>query len=181
MSEMELGQNTIAQRYGGVLHSLAQENDSLADTIRDVSRLHECLAQEPREWAQITSPTTPIKLQYQLTTRLATSLGLSELITQFLKVICHNRRLDALSSILENFKNRYRESLEGVVDTATPLTQSDINHLQKILKPYFGTPVTLQQRLQENLLGGIILRVGNLMIDASLKTKLNKLHQKIKG
>ncbi|MBI2707386.1 MAG: ATP synthase F1 subunit delta [Proteobacteria bacterium] len=173
--------NEIAKRYGGVLFSLAQENKVLKDISKDVTRLQTCLLQEPLEWARITSPTTPLKIQRQLVEKLATSLKLGKLTTQFLKVVCHNHRLENLVFMLENFKIRCREGIEGVVETATELSQQKIEHLQSVLKQQLGKDVSLQQTLKENLLGGIVLRIGTLMIDASLKTTLNKLHHVMKG
>jgi F0F1-type ATP synthase delta subunit len=86
VSDIDVRQNEIAKRYGGVLFSLAQENNILKDISKDTDRLHQCLLQEPLEWSLITSPTTPLKIQHQITEKLASSLKLGELTTQFLNI-----------------------------------------------------------------------------------------------
>lgn len=181
MSVVESRQNEIAKRYGGVLFSLAQENKVLKDVLTDVTRLHQCLLQEPLEWGRVVSPTTPLKIQRHLTEKLAVSLKLGKLTAQFLKVVCHNHRLENLVFMLENFKIRCRKDIEGIVETATELSQQKIEHLQSALKQQLGQDVSLRQTIKENLFGGVVLRIGTLMIDASLKTTLNKLHHVMKG
>lgn len=181
MSDIDVRQNEIAKRYGGVLFSLAQENNILKDISKDTARLHQCLLQEPLEWNLITSPTTPLKIQYQIIEKLAASLKLEKLTTQFLKVVCHNHRLESLIFMLENFKLRCKEDIEGIVETATALSQKELDHLQAVLKQHFKKEVRLRPILKESLLGGVVLRIGTSMIDTSLKTKLNKLHHVMKG
>ncbi len=181
MSKLSLSHNEIAKRYGGVLFNLAQENKVLKDISKDVTRLHGCLLREPLEWNRITRPTTPLKIQRQLIEKLAVSLKLGKLTAQFLKVVCHNRRLEILIFMLENFKIRCKDDIEGVVETATELSQKEIEHLQATLKQHLGKDVSLHPLIKETLLGGVVLRIGALMIDASLRTKLNKLHHVMKG
>ena len=184
MSKKNPPQNGIATRYGGVLFGLAQENNALKNVLTEVTRLHQCLIAEPREWSRVVSPTTPLRIQQQVVEKLATSLKLGNLMTDFLKVVCQNHRLQDLVFILENFMVRHKAAggvVEGVVETATGLSQKDIKALHAILKQHLNKDVDLHQEVKESILGGIALRIGSLMIDASVKTQLNKLRQAMKG
>lgn len=184
MSQNFSRENRIAKRYGGALFRLAQENKMLKSVLKEVTHLHQCLVVEPREWGRVVSPTTPLRVQQQIVKELALSLNLGDLITSFLKVVCDNYRLQNLTSMLENFMARHKEEegvIEGVLETAIELSEKDIKNLQAVLKQQLNKDVELQQEIKGSLLGGITLRIGSLMIDASVKTQLNKLHHRMRG
>ncbi len=181
MSDLESKHNAVARRYGGVLSTLAHENNVLKDVLKEAARLHQCCLQDAAAWNRVTSPTTPLKIQLQIIEKLAVSLKLGKLITQFLRVVCHNRRLQTLVFMLEDFMDRCKETVEGTVETAMELSQQDIERLQDALKYRLKKDVSLRQILKESLLGGLVLRVGPLMIDASIGAQLNKLRYVMKG
>jgi F-type H+-transporting ATPase subunit delta len=180
MSTLGARRDEISKRYGGVLFELAQEEKVINITLKDAERLQKCFAGEPLEWRQVVGPTVPLKVQHNIIEKLSESLKLSPLMTRFLLILTQNRRLQSMQAILDEFHSRTQHAegiVHGMLETATKLTKKDIESLQKSL----GKGVLLEQRVNENILGGVILRMGSTMIDASLGTQLNKLRQVMKG
>jgi F-type H+-transporting ATPase subunit delta len=176
--DSEASRDELSRRYGGVLFDLASENKELKKVLKEAHFLHETIHKEQRAWAQLVSPTTPLHLQGRMIADLIRSLKLGNLMSRFLKVLCENRRLPKLSSILEAFFDRAQKAegiLKGVLETPTKLTQKEIESLQKVLTGQLQKEVILNQRIKESLMAGVVLRLGSIMIDTSLGTQLMKL------
>ena len=183
MSKRTTKQNEIAKRYGGVLFDLAQTHKVLEEVSTDAHRLTACLLQEPREWTFIASPVMSSKAQVQVIQKMAVMLKLGKLMINFLKVVCHNHRLQDILFILEDFTARCKAAtgvIDGTIETAVELPSQTITHLSKSLKQRLGKDVILHPSVDKTLLGGLVIRIGSFMIDASLKTQLNKLGQELK-
>jgi F-type H+-transporting ATPase subunit delta len=184
VANVEEKQREVAKRYGHVLFDLAQEKKSVKTVLKDGERLRRCLREEPLAWSHLTSPTIPRQTQGHMVESLASSLKLGRLMRQFLIILCQNRRLQSLQVILDDFFAQEQAASgmrEGVLETAVELSTRDIEALQKSLKAHMGQDISLRQEVKESLLGGVVLRLGSLMIDASIATQLMKLRQVMKG
>ncbi|HUX78930.1 MAG TPA: ATP synthase F1 subunit delta [Alphaproteobacteria bacterium] len=184
MSEVEARRDEIAQRYGSVLFDLAQEKKALSAVLKEANLLLHTIQQDPRAWSRLVNPTFSLHTQWNIVQTLAASLKLGSLMKRFLMVLCQNRRLSHLSSTLEEL-SFLAQSAEGIVkgtlETASELTQKELDKLQKSLKVQLGKEISLTQVIKENLVAGVVLRIGSTMIDASLETRLNKLRTAMKG
>lgn len=184
MSELAERPNKTAKRYGGVLFELAQKNKVLKEVLQDLSHLRLCVESEPQDWLRIASPALPVYTQRKVIERLSQALKLGTLMNHFLMVLCQNRRLPDLNPILDAFLDRVKQAegiIEGTLETPLTLTDKEIRDLQKSLSLRLGETVHLNQEINENLLGGVVLRIGSLMIDGSTRTHLNKLKTIMKG
>lgn len=181
---MKARPDKIARRYGNVLFDLAQENNELKAVLKDQSRMLQCIDLEPREWGQVVSPSLPLYTQRRIIGSLLTALKVGPLMQHFVKVLCENRRLPHLKGIFDEFlvcTQRAEGLLEGLLETAVALSPTEIEELQKSLTSQLGKNIHLHQEIKEGLLGGVVLRMGSLMIDGSMKTQLNRLKTVMKG
>ena len=184
MSGIETRRDEIAKRYGGVLFDLAQEKKVLSSVLKEADLLRQSIQKDPHAWAQVVNPTLPLQTQRHIVESLAASLKFGHLMKRFLMVLCQNRRLSHLHSILDEFTVLTQLSegiVEGVLETASELTKKEMDALQKSLKAQLGKDISLTQNIKENLVAGVVLRIGSMMIDASLGTRLNKLKTVMKG
>jgi F-type H+-transporting ATPase subunit delta len=181
---MKARPDKVAKRYGSVLFELAQGSNELKAILKDQSRLRQCIDLEPREWGQVVSPSLPLYTQRRIIDSLLKDLKLGTLMTHFVRVLCENRRLPHLKGILDEFlvcTQRAEGIVEGILETAIALSPAEIEALQKSLTSQLGKSIHLQEEIKESLLGGVILRMGSLMIDGSMRTQLNKLKTVMKG
>jgi F-type H+-transporting ATPase subunit delta len=183
VSQGENKQNEIAKRYGGVLFELASERDLVEHVLKDVHRLLKCLHQDRRAWSFISSPIASPEVQLEVLKKLNLSLETTELTSQFLTTVGRNHRLAHLAEMLEEYIVRCKGALgvmEGVLETAVALPAQALDKIQKVLTKRLGKEVVLQTQINKALLGGVTLRLGSLMVDASLETRLNKLRDMLK-
>jgi F-type H+-transporting ATPase subunit delta len=96
----------------------------------------------------------------------------------FIKLLAENRRLTLLPEITALFEFMRREA-EGKIDaevvSAQEISKAQVEAIAKALKARLGREVTLTTRTDEGLLGGAVIRAGDLVIDGSMRGRLNRL------
>lgn len=93
-------------------------------------------------------------------------------------IITKKNRESILDSIAEEFVtlyNSYKGIQKALITTSTPLTPTLRAQFNKIVADATGKTVELEEKVNEKLIGGYVLRVGDRQIDASLKSRLNEL------
>jgi F-type H+-transporting ATPase subunit delta len=184
VSEIKIRPDKIAIRYGGVLFDLAHQDNKVKAVTKDLQTLQACIRAEPQDWLRLISPSLPLYTQRTIVKKLCTALKFNKLTQYFLLILCHNRRLPHVDLIFDEFLEREKSAeglAEGQVETAFELSDKEIRGLEKSLGDQLGKTIRLHQRTEKKLLGGLILRLGSLMIDGSTRTQLNKLAKAMKG
>ena len=102
----------------------------------------------------------------------------------FLKLVTANRRLFVIQDIIKVYRAlsaKARGEITAEVTSAFALNDGQVTALKETLKASVGKDVTLQQRVDPSLLGGLVVKVGSRMIDSSLKTKLQNMKVALSG
>jgi F-type H+-transporting ATPase subunit delta len=105
-------------------------------------------------------------------------------VRDFLAVVARNRRLFAVPAMIDAFLARLAErrgEITADVVSAQPLTETQLNALSEHLRRTVGRRVTLDTRVDQRLLGGMIVKVGSRMVDASVESKLRRLQLAMKA
>jgi F-type H+-transporting ATPase subunit delta len=105
---------------------------------------------------------------------------LSDLVLDTLQVLNRKDRLMLLEEVARQYVLALEESrneVEITVTTAKPLDESSRTELMEALKRHTGAGPVVTEEVDENLIGGMIVRVGDEKIDFSVATKLRRLHQ----
>lgn len=174
----------IGKRYGRVLFSLALEASKEKAILKDVESLKEVIDYNRKNWMLVSNMGVKAQDQVHVISYLKQSLKLDAITENFLRVVVAKRRLNCLQGMLTQFINCYKTNhgqVDGTVTTAHPLTKTAITSLAKALDKKLGVNIDLTPQVDSKILGGAIVQVGSLMIDASLGTQLHKLRQSMKG
>jgi F-type H+-transporting ATPase subunit delta len=110
--------------------------------------------------------------------------GIAGIVGNFVNLIVRNRRLFALRDMIKTFRAllaRERGEVSADVTSAHPLTPEQTQSLADTLRTSIGKNVRIDTRVDPNLLGGLVVKVGSRMIDSSLRTKLNNLKVVMRG
>lgn len=173
----------LAGRYAVALFEFAEEEKSLDLVAEELGGLASLL-NESEDLQQIT--TSPIISSANQSTAMAALVkmaGFSKTVENFIGVVIKNRRLDQLSSIINEFNrmlSRHRGEVNASVVTAYKLDKKQLDALGKKLKSMVGSDVNVETEVDETILGGMVVRLGSRMIDSSLKTKLANLEATMK-
>lgn len=96
----------------------------------------------------------------------------------FIRLLVENRRLNLLPEIVEQYEARKTEAearVEATVVTAFPLIATQLQSLSEALKRKFGREVNLTVEVDKTLMGGIVIRTGDLVIDGTVRGRLAEL------
>jgi len=177
-------QASLAGRYASALFGLARDERQIDAVSRSLDAINQALA-DSREFHQmVVSPLVDRDDAAKAFTALADKLNLDPITRNFLGVLARNGRKSQLQQIIRLFRRLaadHRGEATAEVVSARPLSDDQVAKLREQLKSRAGRDVILETRTDPQILGGLIVKLGSEMIDASLKTKLNRLAQAMKG
>ncbi len=175
---------SLAGRYASALFDLARDERQIEAVARSLVEVRSTLASSP-EFASLTSsPLIGREEAGKAVAATAAALNLDPITTNFLLVLARNGRLRHLPEIIRlvaRLAAEHRGETTAEVTSARPLDDDQLAALQQQLRGRVGTEVRLDARVDPSILGGIVVRLGSQMIDASIRTKLNTLAQAMKG
>lgn len=175
---------SVAGRYASALFDLANEERKLSVTEGDVELLQKLLDENDELRRMVLSPVFSATEQGAAIGEIATRAGLSPLLVNFVGLLARNRRLFILADVLKAFRQilaRHRGEVTAEVTSAHPLTEEQLAALTDKLSATAGIRrVRIATRVDANLLGGLVVKLGSRMIDSSLRTKLQSLEMRMK-
>ena len=175
---------TMAGRYAAALFELAKDQRHLDEVERDLSALSQMLDQSADLRRVVLSPVITTDDQAKAFNAILARVGVAGLVGNFVNLIVRNRRLFALKDMIKAFRAllaRERGEVSADVTSAHPLTPAQTQALADTLRTSIGKNVRIDTRVDPNLLGGLVVKVGSRMIDSSLRTKLNNLKVVMRG
>ena len=175
---------SLAGRYASALFDLARNGRQIETVSSSLGTVKAALAESPDLKAVTTSPLVKRAEAAKAMAATAGSLGLDPLTTKFLGVLAKNGRLSQLGAVIATFArlaSGHRGETTAEVTSAFPLNDDQLAALKANLKARGGNDVTIDAKVDPSILGGIVVRLGSRMIDASIKTKLNTLAQAMRG
>ncbi|MEO6579965.1 MAG: F0F1 ATP synthase subunit delta [Sphingomicrobium sp.] len=177
-------QASLAGRYATALFGLARDEQQIDVVGRSLDSIEAAMTQSADFRALVTSPLIGRTDAGKTIRALVPSLGLDPMTGNFLAVLADNGRFSELKSVIRIFRelaSGHRGEKTAEVTSARPLADDQIAALKAKLKARVGQEVIIDARVDPALLGGIVVRLGSQMIDASIATKLNTLAQAMRG
>jgi F-type H+-transporting ATPase subunit delta len=169
-------------RYFNAYISLVKEQDHFEEAKSDFRALEEII-KIPLFQQFIRNPLSRKDEDWQMLEQILDIAKISGLTKKFIGVLFNNRRLRELHKIVEASPFEIATA-QGIpiadITSAKPLTNDQLNELQQQLKKIAQQDVFIIRKVNPNLLGGMILKMGSSMFDTSLRTKLDKMHNYMK-
>jgi F-type H+-transporting ATPase subunit delta len=170
----------IARRYAEAMFGIAQRQNSIDRTLEDVQQIavlfkHRKLAYLLRE-PKIPAKRKETALRQALESRvLPTSLNLALLVVQ-------RELVDVMPNIateLEGIVRDYRNEAVAQVTTAAQMDEAQQALVKQALEKATGKRIIMQARIDSSILGGVVARVGDEVIDGSVRYRLAALQQQL--
>ncbi len=174
----------IAERYALALLDLADEKKELDSVADDLRGLQKILEESDDLRRLIRSPMFDREQQTAAMSSIIEKAGFGELTRRFVLIVARNRRLFALPQMITAYLAelaRRRGEVTAEVATARALSEAQEAALAQSLKSMLGGKVKVASKVEPDLIGGMVVRVGSRMYDSSLRTKLQKLQLAMKG
>ena len=182
MSDKNRFSDSSAKSYSQALYELATEEKNLNDVEEHAVSIIKLISQSEDFNSLIKDPTNKQDDQLNSINIIFEKFNLNNLLKKFLNFLVVKRRFFYVEKILKDFvmicsKNRGEISAKLIV--AKELNENEINKIKDELSQNFGSNVKLNYNYDPDLIGGLIMQVESVMIDTSIKNKLQKIENKM--
>jgi F-type H+-transporting ATPase subunit delta len=170
--------SVVARRYARALIELGLETNSLETIVRDITAIAE-VTEESAELRDVRqNPQVPPAARKAVFLEIAQRLGATQISKNALMLLADNGRLRVLPSIaraLREEADRRAGVVRAHVSSAAPLTDAYVQRLTQALEARFQKKVVVQRTVDPTLIAGVVTRVGDTIIDGSVRSRLNEL------
>ena len=177
--------NTVARPYAQAAFEVAEESNSLAE-LSESFAAGKVLMADGQVAAFIAVPTLSDDdrltflqgLFAQAVGEGSVFAGGSQHGTNFIKLLLENGRVAVLPEIADHFealKAKVENTVDAVLTSAAPLSKEQQQAMADSLKEKLGREVKVTTEIDENLIGGAVIRAGDVVIDGSLRSRLEGL------
>jgi F-type H+-transporting ATPase subunit delta len=174
---------SIARRYAKAL-LLIGKTDGKAENYKDeLNGFADLVAREAALDQVINNPLYNADERKKVLEALIAKLNLSAVMSSFLKLLFDKGRFGFLSSI-DEFYQKLADDLKGVARaslvSANELSSDTVEKIRKALSKKTGKEIVLDIKTDPTLIGGIVTKIGDLVLDGSIKTQLLNMRESLK-
>jgi F-type H+-transporting ATPase subunit delta len=168
----------MAGRYATALFELALESKAVDQVQSDLKAFDALVASSPDLTRLVRSPVFAADEQARALAALLDKAGIKGIAANFLRVVAGNRRLFAVREMIRGFNAlvaRHKDEVTAQVTVAEQLSDARMGEIRDALKQVTGKHVQVDVDVDPSIIGGLKVKLGSRMIDASLRTKLNSI------
>ncbi len=174
----------LAKRYAKALFAVGKEENALDEYATSLGEFAALVAGNAELSDALSNPLYPLEAREGVMKEIVKAAGVSTIMGNFLNLLVQKRRADVLGDIAEMFQilvDEENNTCQGVVTSATEIPADLQAKIQETLEKITGKRVTVTNNVDESIIGGMIAKVGDLVMDGSIKTQLEVLKESIKG
>jgi F-type H+-transporting ATPase subunit delta len=177
-----MSENKSASRYAKSLIDLSIEQNALEEIRNDMVLIEQVIAESSELETILENPVIPLDKKYSILEAIFNK-NVHAITKSYLKLVVSKGRAAILFDTAKAFTRQYNV-IKGIVtaevSTATALTDANKAEIVAIVKREMGAKeVLIKEKLNEKLIGGFILKVGDKQFDASIAGSLNKLKKEL--
>jgi len=177
-------QTILARRYAKALFAIGKEDgkyEAYSEALKAVAGLFKT---NPEVEDALTNPLYPLDVRDKAMAAIVKSMEADTIMGNFLHLLVEKKRATILPEIAEEFQimvDDVKNISHGSVVTAVELDTGLQNKIQATLEKITGKKVELTASVDPSIIGGMIAKVGDLVLDGSIRTQLASLKGSIKG
>lgn len=169
---------TTALKYAKGLFLVGKELNRVSEFGQELSQIRDLLVSMPDVLSALQNPIYPPDLKMEILEEMLKHLKVDPEIERFLRLLVENRRIQFIKEIVEVYQELLDEELgiaRGEVITAYPLSSEEVRELEEALGGYLKKKVILEPKVSEEIIGGVVIKIGDLIWDGSVKNQLEKV------
>jgi F-type H+-transporting ATPase subunit delta len=174
---------TIARRYAKALLIIGKEDGQAETYGKELDGFAKLIAKEKELGQAICNPLYGASGRKKVLETVIDKVGISKIVSSFLLLLFDKGRFDFISDINE-FYQKLADELKGVLRaslvSASELSSETIEKIRTTLSKRTGKDIILQVEQDPSLIGGIVSRIGDLVLDGSIKSQLLNMRESLK-
>jgi F-type H+-transporting ATPase subunit delta len=172
--------NSTSKSYAVALYELAKENSELSNTEDGMNGLKNLLNDNFDFKEIISNPAVGKEKKKKIMFEIADQYNFSQTLKNFLGFITIKNRLFFLDQIIDSFLNIIsinKGELKAKLVSSKHLSKKELENIQSELSKDFKSPIKIDYKYDPNLIAGLIIQVGSVMVDTSIQNKLKQLEK----
>mgnify|MGYP000269615449 FL=1 len=181
-----MSQMVIARRYASALSSLAKKENNLEQVGTELQDFCDTLHEAAELQESLSNNKVPMAVRNSILTEILTKMELSTLVSTFLRYLLSKRRLTLVHDIARAFALLTQEAMgilpAEVTVAKEPRSKESKDLLQKLqeqLSASTGKTVQIHVSVDPSIIGGIVTRIGSMVIDGSIRNQLIQVRESI--
>lgn len=171
----------VSERYALSLYEVAAEGDKQKQFLDELTAVCKVFAHEPDFLKMLLTPSIAVEDKHKVL-RAAFEGSIETYLLNFLLLITDKRRIGLIHEMRQAYKEQYYFD-NGIVEvraiTAKPMSAALTEKLKAKMSAVTGKQVVLETSVDESILGGIVVKLGNEQFDTSLRTRLNEIASRL--
>ena len=180
MSSKSTFSSSTSESYALALYELAKDNSELDRIESEIKVMKKIINESPDFEEMILSPTVIKEDKQNVILKIADKNNFADIFKNFLGLIAMKNRLFFLNKIIESYLNLVstnKGELKANFISSKKLTIEEQDKIQSELSKDFKSPININYKYNPNLIAGLIIQIGSIMVDTSIQTKLKKLEK----
>ena len=181
-----MSQMVIARRYASALSNLAQKENSLEQVENELKDFSDTLHESAELQEGLSNNKVPMAVRNNILTDVLTNMNLSPLVSTFLRYLLSKRRLSLVHDIARAFALLTQEAM-GILPAEVTVAKEPrskeskdlLEKLQEQLSASTGKTVQIHVSVDPSIIGGIVTRIGSMVIDGSIRNQLVQVRESI--
>lgn len=172
--------------YAGAFFELCTEEapDKLSDILGELDALDRVFTENPEFIKLLATPTVPMDEKLAMIRDIISGGDVSELTGNLLCVLTERGRMNCFSGILKDFRASYNDHFriaEITVTSSAPLSEAVIEKIKAKMTEVTGRTVSIREKVDPALIGGVVIDYGSTRWDGSIRTRLAGLRRELGG
>ena len=169
-----------SERYSRALFEVSQDSDDLDKVENDIKNFKLICDKNSELRNFIKDPSQIITEQNKLVNFISDKLNFSKNVQKFLLLLIEKKRIFFVNKIIESFLrlcSQKRGEIKASLISSKELSQTELNGISTDLSKSMGSTLKFDYKVDKELIGGLKLQLGSIMIDTSIRNKLKKYEQ----
>jgi F-type H+-transporting ATPase subunit delta len=178
-----MNHSKISVRYAKAIFMLAKEKNVLKDVFNDFVLIKEIISQNPEFYSVITSPIIKPSEKAKLLANVFEK-SVMPITIDFLRMLVANNREACISDISRNFEDMYRKEFnikKVILTTPEGLSKEAKDKIASTVAQTYSSDVEINDHINPDMLGGIIIRIEHQQLDLSVATQLREIKKSLKS
>ncbi len=174
----------VVERYSKALLELSIESKSLPNVHDNIANIIKIIETSDDFNKVLKSPIISRSDQSHIINNILKKIPVSDDVIKFFSVICQNGRAAIIDRICLRFiemEVKFKGEVRAELLSTNPQSEIELKKIEEIIKESLGTDVSLVSKVDPSIIGGYILKIGSIMLDGSVKSKLQGLRVSMKG
>lgn len=172
------GVSGVAGRYASALFEVAKDGNAIDQVARDLDSFDRMLSDSPDLARLVRSPIFTSEEQVKAVSTILDRAGIGGIAANIIRLTASKRRLFIVPDLIRAYRALVAQS-RGIVSASVTVAEEPsprvMEDIRSALREMAGSEVDVGVKIDPALIGGVVVKIGSRMVDASLRTKLNSI------